>query len=260
MFDDNQSLEESAKEVLDAIEWLRSEKVPGFKKIGICQSRGGWVAPIALSQDASVKFWISVSGVSAADNKYYLMKSNLPLEGRTQEETKMLMKRWKCGRQIFFRGGSYESYLAETENLRKDSAVFYFAGDLTGTKDAFYAEQEAYLRDKEKYQFDDDLSIIRVPNFAEMLSKLDLPVLALFGEKDTNVNWRDVKALYQTTIGENHNATLTTHIFPDCNHSMSVSTTGSVREVEGTPLDAGIKCKGYYDLQIEWLKKYVLSN
>lgn len=138
--------------------------------------------------------------------------------------------------------------------------MFYFAGDLTGAKDAFYAEQEAYLRNKEKYQFDEELSIIRVPNFAGMLSKLDLHVLALFGEKDTNVNWRDAKALYQATIGENHEATLTTHVFPNCNHSMNVSATGSVREVEGTPLDAGMKCNGYYDLQIEWLKKYVVSK
>jgi alpha-beta hydrolase superfamily lysophospholipase len=261
IFDDNQPLEQSAQEVLDAIEWLRSEKVSGFKKIGIwATSRGGWVAPIALSQDDSIRFWISVSGVPAADNKYYLMKSNLPLEGRTHEETETLMNEWKRGREIFFSGGNYESYLAETENLRKDSAVFYFAGDLTGTKDAFDGEQKAYLRHKEKYQFDENLSIIRVPNFARMLSNLDMPVLALFGKKDTNVNWRDAKALYQATIGENRKATLTIQVFPNCNHSMSVSATGSVREVEGTALDAGIKCKGYYDLQIGWLKKYVLSK
>ena len=261
VFDDNQPLEESAQEVLDAIKWLRSEKIPGFKKIGIwATSRGGWVAPIALSGDDGIKFWISVSGTSAVDNKYYLMKSNLPLEGRTPDQTEMLMNEWKRGREIFIHGGNYESYLAETENLRKDPSVFYFAGDLTGTKEAFVAEQEAYLRDKENYEFDENFSIIRVPNFAEMLSNLDIHVLALFGEKDTNVNWRDAKALYDTTVGKNHMATLTTHIFPNCNHSMSVSTSGSVREVEGTPLDSGTKCEGYYDVQIDWLKRYVVSK
>ncbi len=261
VFDDNQPLEESAQEVLDAIQWLRSEKVPGFKKIGIWgTSRGGWVVPIALSQDDGVKFWISVSGVSAEDNKYYLVKSNLPIEGRSEEETEKLMKEWKRGREIFFQGGDYKSYLAVTENLRKDPAVFYFAGDLTGTKEAFVAEQRAYLLNKEKYQFDENLSIFRVRNFAVMLGKLDLNVLALFGEKDTNVNWRNAKTLFETTIGQNPKATLIIHTFPNCNHSMSVSATGSVREVEGTPLDAGTKCEGYYEIQIQWLKKYVISK
>lgn len=41
---------------------------------------------------------------------------------------------------------------------------------------------------------------------------------------------------------------------------MSVSATGSVREVEGMPLDSGVKCEGYYEAQIEWLRKYVISE
>jgi hypothetical protein len=145
--------------------------------------------------------------------------------------------------------------------LRKDSSVFYFAGDLTGSKEAYEAEQEAYIKEKDKYEFEEEtLSIIRVRNFDEMLSKLDIDVLALFGEKDTNVNWRKARALYESTIGQNPNATLTMRTFPDCNHSMSVSATGSVREVEGMPLDAGVKCKGYYETQIDWLRKYVISK
>lgn len=262
VFDDNQPLEESAREVLDAIAWLRAEKVPGSEKIGIWgTSRGGWVVPIALSHNASVEFWISVSGVPAEDNKYYLMKSNLPLEGRTQQETERLMEEWRRGRQIFIQGGDYESYLAATENLRKDSAVFYFAGDLTGSREEYKAEQEAYMKTKDQYEFDDEtFSIMRVRNFDELLSGLDIDVLALFGEKDTNVNWRKARALYESTIGQNPNASLTIHTLPDCNHSMNVSATGSVREVEGTPLDAGVKCEGYYEAQIEWLRRYAISE
>ncbi|QEC53630.1 hypothetical protein EDD80_1253 [Anseongella ginsenosidimutans] len=99
-----------------------------------------------------------------------------------------------------------------------------------------------------------------VRDFDGMLSGLDIDVLALFGEKDTSVDWRKTKRLYETTIGWNTGATLTVRTFPDCNHSMNVSATGSVREVEGMPLDAGEKCKGYYETQIEWLRKYVVSE
>ena len=89
---------------------------------------------------------------------------------------------------------------------------------------------------------------------------LDIEVLALFGEKDTNVNWRKANALYESTIGQNPNATLTVHTFPDGNHIINVTETGSVREVEGTPHGAGTKCKGYYETQIEWLRKHVLAE
>ena len=219
------------------------------------------VAPIALSKDPDIKFWISVSGPSAEDNKYYLLESNLPLEGRTPEETKRLMAEWKRGRQIFIQGGDYDSYLAATEHLRKDSLVFEFAGDGTGTRKEYEADQAAYRQAKGKIQFDEEtLSLIRVQNFDEMLSRLNIHVLALFGEKDTNLNWRKARDLYESTIGRNPMATLTVRTFPDGNHGITVSATGTIREVEGVPLDAVVKCQGYYETQIEWLRKYVVSK
>lgn len=261
-YDPNQPLVESAREVLDAVATLRDRRVPGSNRIGIWgTSRGGWVAPIALSQDPGIEFWISVSGVPADDNKYYLMKSNLPLEGRTPEETDRIMEEWKHGRQLFFRGSDYDAYLAATENLRCDTSVFYFAGDLTGSREAYEAEQNVYMQAKEKYEFDEEtLSLVQVQDFSEMLSALEIDVLALFGDKDTNVDWRRARALYQSTIGQQANATLTIRTFAGCDHAMNQSITGSVRAVDGTPLDSGAKCNGYYETQMEWLRAYVVTE
>lgn len=260
-FDPNQSLEESALEVLDAVAHLRRAGVPGSRKIGIwATSRGGWVAPLALSRDPEIDFWISVSGVPAADNKYYLMRENLPLEGRTEEQTRRLMEEWRRGREILVQGGDYDAYLAATQNLRSDTSVFYFAGDLTGTREEYEAEQEAFMRTRSEYEFDADLNILRVRGFEAMLSELDIDVLALFGELDTNVDWRAARALYEATIGRNAAATLTVRTFPGCNHSLNASATGSIREVEGTPLNSGPKCDGYYQAQLEWLRQYVLAD
>ena len=260
-FDPNQPLDESAREVLDAVAYLRREDVPGAQKIGIWgTSRGGWVAPMALAEDPEIEFWISVSGVPAEDNKYYLMRSNLPLEGRTLEETQRLMEEWKRGREIFMKGGDYDSYLAATRNLRNDTSVLYFAGDLTGSRAEYEAEQAAFLRARDEVQFDENLSVIRVRDFDAMVSSLDIDVLALLGERDTNVDWQAAKALYEATIGRNDSATLNIRTFPDCNHSLNVSKTGSVREVEGTPLNMGIKCDGYYETQLEWLKEHVVAE
>lgn len=260
VFDQNQPLEESAQEVLDAVAHLRQAKVPGAQKIGIWgTSRGGWVAPLALARDPEIRFWISVSGTPAEDNKYYLMKSNLPLEGRTPEQTEQLMREWVRGRRILIEGGSYATYLAATENLRKDPAVRYFAGDLTGSRQDYETEQAAYLKARDKFHLEPDtLSVIHIPDLAALLSRLNLDVLAVFGEKDTNLDWRRARSLYESTLGRNPRATLTVHTFPGANHSLNLSATGSVREVEGMPMDAGTKPAGYYDVQVAWLRKYVV--
>jgi pimeloyl-ACP methyl ester carboxylesterase len=261
-FDDNQTLESSAQEVLDAIAALRAGKVPGSNRIGVWStSRGSWVAPLAMSRAPDISFWISVSGVPAEDNKHYLMESNLPLEGRNAGETAQLMEQWRNGRRIFREGGSYDAYLAATPALRADPAVRYFAGDLTSTREAYETDQKAYLRDPAQLEIDPTtMSVVRVRNFDRVLAALDVKVLALFGEKDTNVDWRRARALYESTIGRNPDATLRIRTFPDCSHALRVSATGSVREVEGTPLDAGQKCPGYYEEQLAWLREYVLAK
>ena len=63
----------------------------------------------------------------------------------------------------------------------------------------YQAEQAAYLKAKDKYAFDPDThSMIRVQKFEQMLSGLNIDVLALFGDKDTNVDWRKARALYES--------------------------------------------------------------
>jgi len=258
-FDDNQSLEESAREVVDAVAYLRAARTRGSDKVGIwATSRGTWVAPIAISRDRSIRFWISVSGASGEDNKYYLMKSNLPLEGRSAAQTDRLMTEWKAGRRIFLQGGDYRAYLAATEQLRADPAIFYLAGNLTGSKEDYETGQQAYRKSPDRYRFDPEtLSLMRVPDFARMLSGLDIDVLAIFGERDTNVDWREARSLYQSTVGKNPRASLTVRTFPSCNHAMNVSRTGWIREVEGTPI-ASKPCHGYYETQIDWLRRHIL--
>jgi hypothetical protein len=38
------------------------------------------VAPIALSRDPGIRFWISVSGTPAEDNKHYWLREFVPLD------------------------------------------------------------------------------------------------------------------------------------------------------------------------------------
>ncbi len=261
-FDQNQPVEKSAQEILDALAYLRSHHIPGHQHVGLWgTSRGGWVAPIALSRDPEIAFWISVAGVPGEMQKYYLLESNLPLDGHSIGATRILMEEWIRGKKIFMNGGNYDSYLNATTHIRKDTSVAYFAGDLSMSRAEYNAEQAAFMEVKDQYNFDPEtLSMMMVPGFEEMLSGLEIQVLALFGEKDRHVNWRKTKKLYESTIGKNPDASLTIYTFPHANHAMNKSETGAVREVEGRLMRAGEKADGYYQIQIDWLRQNVLEG
>jgi len=97
-----------------------------------------------------------------------------------------------------------------------------------------------------------------VPGFADLLRGLDAEVLALFGERDRNVDWRKTRALYQATIGRNPGASLTVRTFPDANHNLHRAATGGLGEMEA--MTERVPSDGYYEVQVEWLREWVLGK
>ncbi|PHR93762.1 MAG: alpha/beta hydrolase [Robiginitomaculum sp.] len=258
VFDINQPVESSAREVLDVVAVLRQRNVPGADRIGLWGiSRAGWIAPIAMSQDPSIAFWISVSGVDDQESFGYMLESNLRIEGRSEEDVEMLLAEWGRGFEITNEGGSFEAYMAATENLRHDPFMLRFTGSPDRDAAKFKVEQTRFLTGELQVHPQTGL-MIYVPGFEDMLRGLDLDVLALFGKKDTNVNWRKTKALYERTIGENPSATLRVKTFADGNHNIHQSETGGSQEMQA--MQERIKSEGYYEAQIEWLAEHVLPK
>jgi dienelactone hydrolase len=104
----------------------------------------------------------------------------------------------------------------------------------------------------EHHLFDEKTGLmIYIHNFQETLNKIECPVLAIFGEKDTRVDWRKTIALYKETIGKRPNPKLTIKTFPDGDHSISKSISGAINEKK----DKWEMCDGYYDTMISWLKE-----
>ena len=95
--------------------------------------------------------------------------------------------------------------------------------------------------------------MIYVPDFKQLLSSIGKPVLAMFGEKDTNVDWRKTLKLYQETIGANPNASLTIKSFPNANHILKQCDTGGIREMNQQAWDAPY-AEGYYKTMLTWLQ------
>ena len=255
-FDIDQPVESSAQEVLDAIAQLRRRGVPGAGRIGLWSiSRGGWIAPLAMARAPGIAFWISVSGVDDQETFRYMLESNLRIEGRSAEQVEALSAEWMRGFEIVSGGGSFADYVAATGRVRHDPFMLRFTGSPEPDEAAFDAQQQRFASGQAQVSPETGL-MIYVPGFAELLQSLDADVLALFGEKDANVDWRKTRALYERTIGQNPQATLTVRTFPDGNHNLHRSATGGLSEME--TMQERIPSEGYYDAQLEWLRVHVV--
>lgn len=258
-FDIDQPVAESAQEVLDAAAALRERGVSGAQRIGLWSiSRGGWIAPLAMAQDYGIGFWISVSGVDALETFPYMLEQNLRIEGRSEAEAAALAGELMRGFAITAEGGSLADYLAATARLRHDPLMLRFTGGSPEVDPAAFAGQQRRFASGEAQVDPSTGLMVYVPGFDALLGGLDADVLALFGEKDMNVDWRRTRALYERTIGRNPAGSLAVRSFPAANHNLHRAATGGLREME--EMTERVPAEGYYAAQLAWLRERVLAE
>ena len=92
-----------------------------------------------------------------------------------------------------------------------------------------------------------------IEGFDQVLNKVNCPVLALFGENDSQVDWRKTKSLYEKTIGEKSDSDLTIKVFENCNHNLQKC----INCAFGEDLSAlqWQPCDNYYETMKAWLKE-----
>lgn len=258
-FDINQTVQSSADEVLSAIKEIESKNIAGANNIGLWGiSRAGWICPLVIQQYPKIAYWISVSGTDDKENFGYLLETNLRIEGRSETEIKLLISEWRQGSDIFRKGGTFAEYEKATQNLRKDS-FWIFLNSSSETEESYLSKQKQFIGEHHKFDKKTGL-MIYVPNFRKMLTKIQCPVLAIFGEKDANVDWKQTIALYKETIGKKANANLTMKTYPDCNHNLKSCKTGGMKETIENSVKYQPPCNGYFETMSEWLRKEVLSK
>ncbi|WP_299531670.1 S9 family peptidase [Ulvibacterium sp.] len=248
-FNNNQSIQHSALEVIAAIHTLKKKQIPGSDKIGLWGiSRAGWINPIVINQYRDIAFWITVSGVDAKENFKYLLQQNLQINGHLKDSVDIIVDEWLEGVRISHSGGSFKTYQDATPNLRKNQFWLRFTnGGIT--EEAYYAYQPTFM--KEKLDKKTGLQVY-VTDFEAVLSNINCPVLALFGENDMNVDWQKTKALYESTLASHTDLTITS--FPNCNHNLFQCETGGFYEMQDHDLPYK-RCDGFLDTMAYWLKE-----
>lgn len=254
-FNAQQPVASSAAEAIAAITKIKSLQIEGADKIGLWGlSRAGWICPL-INEQYPIDFWISVSGTDDKENFGYLLKSNLLIAGKSEQEAEVLFQSWKQGHRISCTQGSYAAFINAIQPLMQDSicrSLFGYPQEAPITEEAinaFKAEQALYTS---KGYFDAASGLwVYIPDFEEKLNKIDCPVLALFGAKDSQVDWRKTKALYEKTIGSKPTGALTTKVFQVCNHNLQKCVTCGYQE------DLAVfnwqACDAYYTTMHQWL-------
>lgn len=256
-FDAQQPVENSANEAIAAIQKLKKLKVAGSEKIGFWGiSRAGWIIPL-INEQFPIDFWISVSGTDDKENFGYLLKSNLLIAGKSEQEADKLYKAWKLGHKVHNSQGDYDAYLQAIQPLIQDSLCQKLFGYIN--EPITVESRKKYVENQQLYTskgyFDEESGLwVYIEDFDQTLLKINCPVLALFGANDSQVDWRKTKKLYEKTIGTNVNSPLTVKVFDNCNHSLQKCITCAWKEdLSALKWQA---CDAYYETMEKWLKEY----
>ena len=249
-YDADRAVGAAAGEVRAAIRHLRAHEVPGSASIGFWGiSRAGWVVPLVIAQEPKASFWISVSGTDEMESFGYLLKENLRIEGRTEAETGQLYSEWMAANRVTQSGGTYEEVKGAAPSFWADPFMSEFFPEQT--REEFERYQGTLLASNPAYDEETGLRLY-VKDLDEVLRRVGCPVLAIFGEKDRNIDWRETMALYERTIGVHEPSRLTIETFADGNHNLMKCETGGWRETMAN-LGTAEPCDGYYDAMVDWL-------
>ncbi|MFD2561483.1 dienelactone hydrolase family protein [Aquimarina rubra] len=178
----------------------------------------------------------------------YLLEQNLHLNGHPRDSINIIASEWHNSILLSRGEASYEYYLSATKNLQKNK--FWQKITNGGINEKSYYKYQKKLK---KLALDKETELpLYVENFDQMLSRINIPVLALFGETDMTVDWKKAKKLYENTLEANTDLTIKT--FPNCNHNMWQAKTGGIYEFEESNWEY-IRCDGFLDSITNWLNK-----
>jgi len=255
-FDASQPVASSAREAFEAIKKLKKLKLKGSENIGLWGlSRAGWICPL-INELYPVDFWISVSGPTDKENYGYLLKSNLIIAGKEASEAERLYQSWKLSQRTFYTGGSYEANLEARKPLTQDSLVRKLFGykevtEITEAAKKSYQKRQTFYMNTDDGYFDTKSGLwVYINDFDKILAKVNCPVLAIYGEGDSQVDWRASKALYENVYKEKGNLTVRT--FSKCNHNIQKCKTCAYKEDLS---DLGWEiCDGFFETIETWLR------
>jgi uncharacterized protein len=224
-----------AQIVLNAIEVMKARRDIDPQRIGLWGiSQAGYVTPLALAQSKDIAFMICVScpGMSGVDQTTYQHMAMALCTGTPQgqaDRRKKLLAELDAARTY----KTYEGYAHYREVI---DTLFGTAAQAPEGRGFKVVPQDAWqANDSENEDW---------WNPIEVIEQTKIPVLAIFGDKDPQIDPIQGAYAYREALKQADNPLSQVKIFPKANHSIAVSETGCPAD-DVQWLDHYVKTLGY---------------
>lgn len=238
---DRKQLRHQRAEILvDAIDVLKRHPSIDSGQIGLWGiSQAGYVMPLALKATDGISFMIAVScpGADGIEQSAYLVGQQVLCAGYSEDEASRMERLFA----VCCKAQTYEEYAEAAGQLVENPAVprDMIAGVLP--------EEDWSPRDPDDEGFLDPM---------EILEYATMPVLAFFGEKDTQVDPHQGKAAYEAALRKAGNTHFRVELILGVDHDMILCQTGCMEERQKRSWREWLNfAPEYLDLMEEWLKR-----
>ena len=215
------SLDDLAGDAVSAFEYLRSRKEIDPKWIGVFgASQGGWIAPLAASKSAGktggIAFVMSVSGpaMSPAEVELARLEYALRSRGASEDDTRDALELVRRADDVARGRESWAGFNVFLEQAK--SAPWFRFVSVPLSADSWLLEHWRRM----------PLDYDPVP----AIRRLRVPVLAMFGALDETVLPDKNAARWRAALDAGGNQSYAIQIFPNANHMLLESRTGSEEE------------------------------
>ncbi len=206
---------ERASILLDAVKLMREHGTIDPDRIGLWGiSQAGYVMPLALERTSAVKFMIVVGGPgeNGIDQTAYLIRRQLMFAGVPEDKARGMEEHF----QALYTARTFEEYIGHARPLYDDPVQ-----KKLGFVSALWEKSDWKPRSPDEEAFFSPMGII---------ARTTVPVLAFFGEKDTQVDPVQGAEAYKEALAKAGNPASRVEIIPGADHDLIVSQTGSMEE------------------------------
>ncbi len=244
VIDHSRMIEQRAQIVLDAVSMLQDRPEVDPDQIGLWGiSQAGFVMPAVLSQSDDIAFMIAVScaGGPGVDQGAYLVASQAVCAGLAEEDRERVAHLLSAVEWA----ETYDDYVRYKRELLSYPALVALGEADVGIHMDIRPETEWHPPNLDGEYFWDPM---------EVIEGTSIPVLATFGEKDTQVDpIQGAQAYRQALDGGDPRSRV--ELFPGADHNIIRAETGCLSERERRPpKDRTDYPPEYLDLIEEWLR------
>ena len=236
--------EQRAQIVLDAIEVLKARADIDHRQIGLWGiSQAGYVMPRVLTKSEDVAFMIAVScpGMAGVDQGAYLVSAQAICAGIPEKQAEQMRNLLSAIERV----PTYEAYAEYKQVL--DALPGIQSVTIFGYKKGIIPEGDWHAHDPDNEYF---------WNPIEVIQQTTIPVLAFFGEKDTQVDPFQGAMAYREALERAGNLNFRVKLIPDSDHNIIISETGCLEERENRwPREWTKYAPEYLDILEEWLRE-----